>query len=181
MTTTRAKPRRQPANPLHRVTANGIDPRNPWVQVAMRKAVEAEARAAEERRQQARAELASQITKTRLQLYSMAHGQDATEMIAQLMVAIGTPCEAGAQTPGIGRAAPWVRQLHGALRTLQSMCMAGYRWDSVTAHALDRAIEVAEEERDGISVETFARAWVEANGLAAIVLAHQIDHRSIAS
>jgi hypothetical protein len=175
----RTKPARR-RTAMRRITANGIDTQNPWIRAAIASQTEAKMREEAQDRQRIEAEFASQLTTTRLALYSMEHGQDATDMLARLMVVIGTPCEAGAQTESIGRDAPWVRQLHGALRTLQSMCLADYRWDSRYADAIDRAIEVAGEDRTTLPVDNYAKAWIEANGLAHIVWAHQITPESIA-
>lgn len=134
---------------------------------------------AEHERTKAKAneEFCSQILTTRIKAMSADHGSDATELLASLAVAIGTPCEAGARE--FGRDHPWVRQLHGALRTIQAMCLAGYRWDSTLAHALDRAIEVAIEHQDAINDETFTAAWLEANGFAGEILRHEVKHNSV--
>lgn len=163
MTTTQ----RSPAKHL----TTGIDPRNPWMRAAT-------LRQHEQTKAQAAQDFASQLLTTRLNLWAMRQDEDATDIIAQLVVVIGTPCEAGAQT--FGREAPWVRQLHGALRTLQTMCLAGYRWQETAAPALDRALDLAAVDHAAITPETFTKAWKEANGLAAIVLAHQVSKESIA-
>jgi len=100
-------------------------------------------------------------------------------MLAKLSVIIGTPCEAGART--VGRSAPWVRQLHGALRSVQAMCLAGYKWNASFAPALERAIDLAEEHQNGLPVDVFTKAWIEANGMATLVLAHRVDAETVAA
>jgi hypothetical protein len=76
------------------------------------------------RQAKASEEFADQLITTRISMLSAQDGEDATELLARLSVVIGTPCEAGARQHG--RDQPWVRQLHGALRTIQSMCLDGY-------------------------------------------------------
>lgn len=129
-------------------------------------------------KQQTEREFQEQLTESRLQLWILQDGDDATTMLAKLSVIIGTPCEAGART--VGRSA-WVRQLHGALRCVQAMCLAGYKWNASFAPALERAIDLAEEHQNGLPLATFAQAWVEANGMASLVLAHRVDAETVAA
>ena len=119
----------------------------------------------------------SQVLDTRIKLYSATAGDDATELLASLAVVIGTPCEAGARL--FGRA-PWVVQLHGALRTIQQMCLQGYTWQPIFAPALNAAIDQAVAERNGIDPGTFMDALIEANALAKQVLNHTVQPDSIA-
>jgi hypothetical protein len=125
------------------------------------------------------AEFQSQLTTTRIKLWGAADGDDATELLAALSVVIGTPCEAGARVHG--RDAPWVRQLHGALRTLQAMCLQGYRWQPQYAPALDAALDIAATAGLDLPTPTFTAAWIEANSFAGQVLAHTVDRETIAS
>lgn len=141
------------------------------------------AQAAAERQAQAEradAEYQSQLLTTRLKVWATAEGDDATDLIAALFVVIGTPCEAGARVHG--RESVWVRQLHGALRSLSDLCLHnGYRWRTACAPAIDRAIDLAEEHgRDLWICQEFRDALIEANGAAAMVLAHQIEPGTIA-
>jgi histone H3/H4 len=122
-------------------------------------------------------EFEDQVRTTRIKLLMATAGEDATELLACLAVVIGTPCEAGAQE--LGRNVPWVRQLHGALRTIQRMCLDGYHWQSAAALSLDRAIEVAVEQQDALDDVGFATAWVEANGFAGAILRHEVRADSV--
>lgn len=131
------------------------------------------------RRARAATEFQSQITTTRLKLYMLQAGDDATEMLAALAVVIGTPCEAGARVHG--HDAPWVRQLHGALRTVAAVCLQhGYRWQPEYAPAINRAIDLAVEHRPELDHKTFTDAWVEANGMANLILAHSLTPETVA-
>lgn len=133
-----------------------------------------------DRAAQAEAEFSSQIAIVRLHLYELEDGADATSVLAALAVVIGTPAEAGART--YGRDPAWVRQLHGALRIIVSMCLqGGYRWRADTAHALDRAVEIASARPDHLPEKHFTAAWLEANALARDILNHSVTQGAIAS
>ena len=131
----------------------------------------------ERTRTQADKEFQSQLLDTRIKMLSADHGSDATELLAALSVVIGTPCQCGMSQFGH---LPWVGQLHGALRTIQAMCLAGYRWNSQYALALDRAVELASIERPELEPNAFTEAWVLANHMAALVLNHSIDAHTVA-
>lgn len=139
---------------------------------------QAEKANAQARRRAAR-EFASQALTLRIKLMDAQDGDDATELLACLAVVIGTPCEAGARQ--FGHAPAWVRQLHGALRSILSMCERGYRWDSTAALALSRAVELAIEERPELDAEIFAESWLEANGLCTQILSHSVTPDAIAA
>lgn len=121
---------------------------------------------------------ADQLLTTRLCLLSADDGEDATELLSRLAVVIGTPCEAGAR---LGLKTPWVRQLHGALRTIQTMCLDGYAWQSQYALALDRAIEVAGQERHELDAQTFEQAWLEACALSTQIMNHTVTVDAVAA
>lgn len=114
----------------------------------------------------------SLIITTRIKILTMDDGADATEILASLAVIVGTVCEAGSRQ--FGRELPWVRQLHGALRTVLAMCLAGYKWQSKYAAALDCAVGVAAQDRPELDVRIFTNAWDGARGLADIIFAHQV-------
>jgi hypothetical protein len=133
---------------------------------------------AKTRAQRAQEEFADQLLTVRISMLSAEDGEDATELLAKLAVVIGTPCEAGARQ--YGHTEPWVRQLHGALRTIQAMCLQGYRWQAHYALALDRAIEVAAEPRE-LDDPGFTDSWIEASGLAGRILNHDVDAEAIAA
>lgn len=123
-------------------------------------------------------EFARQITTVRLLLWGIATGDDATELLARMAIVIGTPCEAGARQFG---AVQWVRRLHGALHTIQSLCLtSGYRWDEQYAPALDVAIELAIEPRPEISPDHSIAAWTEASALYRQIMDHTVAPDSIA-
>lgn len=166
--------RRKPTRPGDRASQR--------VQAFARQHAAAKARQADEQRQrieQANAEFASQITTARTRIYLTADGEDATELLSQLAIAIGTPAEAGART--FGRDPAWVRQLHGALRTILDMCLqGGYRWRADMAHALDRAMEIAVNRPEGIAPEHFIAAFLEAQALAHQILNHTVTEGAVA-
>lgn len=131
------------------------------------------------RRAHAAREFASQIATTRIKLYMLQAGEDATDMLAALAVVLGTPCEAGARIHG--HDAPWVRQLHGALRTVAALCLQhGYRWQPEYAPAINRAIDLAVEHRPELDNDTFTEAWIEANHMANLILAHSLTPETVA-
>lgn len=145
---------------------------NPWMRAAKRKI-------AEDLHQQTEREFQAQLTESRLHLWILRDGDDATSMLAKLSVIIGTPCEAGART--MGRSEPWVRQLHGALRSVQAMCLDGYKWNASLAPALERAIDLSVQHTSELPVDVFTNAWIEANGMATLVLAHKVDTETVSA
>lgn len=139
-----------------------------------RQAAEAKAAAA-----RTAAEFASQIMGTRLALLSMEEGQDATEILARLAVVIGSPCQACANVYGDKNMPAWGRQLHGALRTIQTMCLEGYRWQSVFALAMDRAVELAAEPRPELTPKAFHAAYLDACHFGNLILSHAVTPQSV--
>jgi hypothetical protein len=76
----------------------------------------------------------------------------------------------------------WVRQLHGALRTVLWMCTSnGYRWDAQYAPALDVALAEATKERPDLDAKGFTEAWLEANALSVSILNHTVQPDAIAA
>ena len=128
-------------------------------------------------KQQAERDFASQILTVRVILCSTGHGDDATELLARLAVVIGTPCEAGARQFG---KVPWVSQLHGALRTIQGLCLSGYKWEAQYADPLNAAIDVATQPRPELTPANFVSAWTEASALFEAIMRHKVDAESIA-
>lgn len=142
------------------------------------------AEAKEARRQDAKArrraarEFNSQGLSLRIKLFALDDGADATELLACLAVVIGTPCEAGARQ--FGHEPVWVRQLHGALRTVLWLCTDnGYRWGAKYAHALDVAVAEAMKERPELSAKNFTEAWIDANTLCTDILNHTVKSDAI--
>lgn len=168
------KPRRKPTRPGDRASQRA--------QTIARCTAALKAQQEQERRQrieQANAEFASQMTTARMRIYFTQDGEDATELLSQLAIAIGTPAEAGART--FGRDPAWVRQMHGALRTILDMCLHnGYRWRSDMADPLDRAMDLAMNRPEGIHPEHFIAAFLEAQALAVQILNHTVTEGAIA-
>lgn len=166
--------RRKPTRPGDRASQRA--------QAFARQHAATKARQVDEQRQrieQANAEFASQMLTTRARIYMTADGEDATELLAQLAIALGTPAEAGARS--LGREPAWIRQLHGALRIILDMCLQGhYRWRTDMADALDRAMEIALDRPDTILPEHFLAAFVEAKALADTIMSHTVTEGAIA-
>lgn len=100
-------------------------------------------------------------------------------MLALLAIVIGAPCECGARQ--YGHEPAWVRQLHGAMRSVLAMCLNGYRWDITQTAAIDRALELASEPRPDLDVEVFIDSWKEANGLAMSIERHAVTADQVAA
>lgn len=126
----------------------------------------------------AEAEAASQVMTVRLMLMTAEDGEDATELLARLSVVIGYHCQAAAQVHGDLMPA-WAKQLHGALRTIQQMCMEGYRWQSQYAMALDRAVEIATEPRQELTPEALAIGLLDSNHFADQIHRHAVTPQSV--
>jgi len=131
-----------------------------------------------QQKSQHEAEFQDQLVTTRTKLFMAEDGEDATELLASLAVVIGTTCDAGAVQFGRENT-PWVRQLHGALRTIQVMCLEGYKWQSQHALALNRAVILATDNTDGIDTDIFTQAWFDSNAFAGQILSHQVKPDSI--
>lgn len=129
----------------------------------------------------AEAEFQSQITTVRTRLLLATDGEDATELLAILAVVIGTPCDYGALVHG---RTPWVCQLHGALRTIQIMCLDGYHWQAQYALAIDNAIELAAIQDLGEVTPALRKhweqAWLDANHFASLIHRHAVDKDAVA-
>lgn len=100
-------------------------------------------------------------------------------MLARLAVVIGAPCQACANVYGDKNMPAWGRQLHGALRTIQQMCLEGYRWRAVFALAMDRAVELAAESRPELTPKAFHAAYLDACHFSNLILAHEVTHQSV--
>lgn len=128
----------------------------------------------------AEAEFQSQITTVRMRLLMACDGEDATDLLAMLAAVIGTPCEYGAMVYG---RTPWVRQLHGALRTIQTMCLDGYRWQDQYAQAIDSAVELAASQDLGEVTpamrEQFNQAWLAAIEFSTLIHSHRVTKDTV--
>ena len=130
----------------------------------------------------AEAEFQSQITTARTRLLLATDGEDATELLGMLAVIIGTPCDYGALVHG---RTPWVRQLHGALRTIQTMCLDGYHWQARYALAIDNAVSLAASQDIGEVTPALRKhweqAWLDANHFSNLIDQHLVDKDTIAT
>jgi len=124
------------------------------------------------------ANYASESLTVRLMILEAEQGQDATELLARLAVVIGYPCEAAAQVYGEQMPA-WAKQLHGALRTIQQLCLEGYRWQSKYALALDRAVELALEPRFDLTPSAKAIGLIDSNWFADQIHRHEVTPQSV--
>ena len=119
----------------------------------------------------------SQITTVKIKMLMAEDGEDATEMLAILATVIGAPAQAGAAVGLYNQ--PWVRQLHGALRSIQDMCLHGYRWQSRYALPLTRACELASQNQPAVTPEVFLQAWLDASLMTEMILAHTVDKEAV--
>jgi hypothetical protein len=124
------------------------------------------------------AEYASQSLTVRLMILEAEDGQDATELLARLSVVIGYPCQAAAQVYGEQMPA-WAKQLHGALRTIQQLCLEGYRWQSKYALALDRAVELALQPHPDLTASAKAIGLIDSNWFADQIHRHEVTPQSV--
>lgn len=125
------------------------------------------------------AEYASQALTVRLMILEAEDGQDATELLARLSVVIGYPCQAAAEVYGNKALPAWAKQLHGALRTIQQMCLEGYRWQSKYALALDRAVELALQPHPDLTAVAKAIGLIDSKYLADQIHAHAVTPQSV--
>jgi len=124
-------------------------------------------------------EFKNQIFSLRIKILEMVDGCDATETLASLAVVIGTVAQAGASQYGSEPA--WVRQLHGALRTVEMMCHDGYKWQSKYAAAMEIAVGIASQDRPDLDEKTFISAWDAAIGFADQIFDHNIAECEISA
>jgi hypothetical protein len=119
----------------------------------------------------------SQLLTVRILMLQAQDGDDATELLSTLAHVIGTPCECASMQKS---REPWVRQLHGALRTIQTMCMEGYKWQSKYALSLDKAVEVAIKDRHELDQEVFKIAYASAVLFGEDILKHNVGADAVA-
>ena len=85
-------------------------------------------------------DLKDHITVVKLALYEAEDGADETHLLSHLGFIFGLVAEAEVSAHG---PTPLMRRMHGALRTAQAMCLAGYKWQAHHAHALEVAVDEA--------------------------------------
>lgn len=122
-------------------------------------------------------EFQSQITTVKIKMLMAEDGDDATELLSLLAVVIGSPAQAGAASGMYDL--PWVRQLHGALRSIQDMCLHGYTWQSRYALPLTRACEIAGQDQPEVTVDVFIKAWLDACLMSEMIMAHTVDAEAV--
>lgn len=95
--------------------------------------------------------------------FLMESGADASSLLSELMVIIGTSCQAGAYQLGM---VDWVKELHGALDTIAEMCNDGYKWQSEHAVYLCDACQLAEEKLSVLKPFEFGKAYLDSESVA---------------
>lgn len=85
-------------------------------------------------------ELKDHITVVKVALYGAADGQDETQLLSHLGFVFGLVTEAELSANG---STPLARRMHGALRSVQAMCLNGYRWQAQQARPLEIAVDEA--------------------------------------
>lgn len=89
------------------------------------------------------AELADTLNQVSIWAYGLPDGDNsdkALELLANLGWCIGLGATIAVR---LDPASPQARRLHGALRTVHAMCLAGYRWRSEMAAPMDAAAREA--------------------------------------
>jgi len=156
--------------PWGRTLARRPKPEHPFITLARKQHAQAVHRSTD-------AEFQNQITTVKIKMLMADDGEDATETLAVLATVIGAPAQAGAAAGMYNQ--PWVRQLHGALRSIQDMCMHGYTWQSRYALPLTRACEIAGQDQPEVSVDVFIKAWLDACLMSEMIMAHTVDAEAV--
>ena len=111
-----------------------------------------------------------------MRAYLIADNSDATGLLSRLAEFIGMAAEGERLANGF---TPRMKVLHGALRNVQGMCLAGYRWNSAFAGSMDKAmqlaIEVVHEKPDHS-----AAAIPSARHFSNLILNHKVTQGVIA-
>ena len=110
--------------------------------------------------------------------FLMSDGADASNLLSELMVIIGTSCQAGAYQFGM---VDWVQELHGALDTIAEMCNDDFKWQSEHAGYLCDACQLAEENLTGLKPFEFAKAYLDSESVAWEIREKKWRKESIAS
>lgn len=89
------------------------------------------------------AQLADTLNQVSIWAYGLPDG-DSSEKALELLANLGWCIGLGATIAvRLDPASPQARRLHGALRTVHAMCLAGYRWRSEMAAPMDAAAREA--------------------------------------
>lgn len=108
----------------------------------------------------------------RIATLMLEQDEDATDALAHLGWIIGTGAGTAAAVHGVH--SPVMRRLHGALRTVEAMCLQhGYRWQVAQALALQQALAEAHEL---IATHPAAAAPMTDNAghLAGLITSHKL-------
>jgi len=111
-----------------------------------------------------------------IKAFIMEEGEDATDNLADLGKFIGMAAEGERMLNGV---TPRLRVLHGALRNIQDMCLAGYAWKSCFDASLTRA---AQDARDFIldHPEHASAALQSAINFEVMIRGHRVKPGTIA-
>ena len=115
-------------------------------------------------------------TTSRIDMFMRTDGTDATDLLATLAVVIGSTCQLAAIL-GHYEADHRVKLLHGALRTIQMMCLqGGYKWQAAYAPALCNAMDIADQLGRSLrgTPEQVAQAAADAEWFADQITQHTI-------
>jgi hypothetical protein len=126
-------------------------------------------------------DLKSTHTRISVQMLMTQHGEPSADLLSEVAYCIGVVAQTMVQVVDY-HSTPWLRQLHGALRQIQSLCLHNdYRWDGDVALALQRALEVANEHLpQALSHQALAFAgMLEARKLRETILTKQLKPDAI--
>jgi hypothetical protein len=119
------------------------------------------------------------IRDLKIRFYLASDGDDATPYLAELAHVLTPICVGGSIQ--FGRETPWVRQLHGALRTLQAMCLDGYRWNAANAAPLNAALEVALANMRVVDLKPLMQGIEEGVVFASYISNHLVTKETVSS
>lgn len=106
----------------------------------------------------------------RIAVLMLADGELVVDTLAHLAWMIGVGCETAVHALGLQH--PTSRRLHGALRTIETMCLRGdYRWDVRQALAIEAARVAAHQVL--IDHPTIAQQHISAGDVIAGLISRQ--------
>lgn len=124
----------------------------------------------------AKQRMAAALRDAQIEVLLAAHGEDATVTLAAIGWQIGLAAQVAVNVYPLDDLR--VRRLHGALRTVHQLCIAGYRWDAAHALALDQAL--AEAHAVLLAHPVHGQAAVPyANHFAGLIKAHRVQPDTI--
>lgn len=125
-------------------------------------------------------EYKDQTMVSRVDMFMRADGVDATDLLAAVAVVVGSVCQLAAALD-MYDTHPQVRMLHGALRTIQQMCLDGYAWHRAYAPALCNALDVADALSRTLTAtaEQVSQAAQDAEWFASQITARTVTATSV--